>query len=87
MAAAAGAYSGPNSSQLRTYWHTSQALPVDFRAKPRPIAIVTLKKRTVSPATDLFIRATRQIARSLGTATQEDSPASAGWSSAMGRYR
>jgi len=44
-------------------------LPVDFPARPRPIAIVTLKNRTLSPAANRFIEAARQVTRSLATAT------------------
>jgi len=32
-----------------------RALPIELRSKPQPIAIVTLKNRTVSPAVQLFI--------------------------------
>src|SRR5215204_2709778 len=42
-------------------------LPVDFPAKPRPIAIVALKNRTLSPAANLFVVAARQVTRSLAT--------------------
>jgi len=48
-----------------------KALPVEFPARPRPITIVTLKKRTLSPAANLFIGAARQVSRSLATATSK----------------
>lgn len=37
-----------------------KVFPVDFPARPRPITIVTLKKRTLSPAANLFVEAARQ---------------------------
>jgi molybdate transport repressor ModE-like protein len=40
-----------------------KALRVDFPARPRPTAIVTLKNRTLSPAADLFIEAARAVAK------------------------
>jgi DNA-binding transcriptional LysR family regulator len=48
-----------------------RALPVDFPARPRPITIVKLKKRTLSPAANLFVGAARQVTRSLATATSK----------------
>jgi DNA-binding transcriptional LysR family regulator len=39
------------------------ALPIKLRAKPRPIAIITLKHRSISPATQLFIDCLRDTAR------------------------
>jgi DNA-binding transcriptional LysR family regulator len=48
-----------------------KALPVDFPVRPRPVAIVTLKKRTLSPAANLFVGAARQITQSLATATSK----------------
>jgi DNA-binding transcriptional LysR family regulator len=46
-------------------------LPVSFPARPRPIAIVTLKNRTLSPGANLFIEAARQVTRSLATANKK----------------
>lgn len=40
-----------------------RALPVALKAKPRPIAIVTLKDRTVSPAVQVFVDELRAAAR------------------------
>jgi DNA-binding transcriptional LysR family regulator len=40
-----------------------RALPVKLRAKPRPIAIITLKNRSVSPAEKLFIKQLRATTR------------------------
>ena len=40
-----------------------KALPVDLPARSRPIVLITLKKRTLSPATKLFIECARDIAR------------------------
>jgi DNA-binding transcriptional LysR family regulator len=39
------------------------ALPIKLRTKPRPIAIITLKNRTISPAVRLFIEQLRSVAR------------------------
>jgi DNA-binding transcriptional LysR family regulator len=39
------------------------ALPVEFPTRPRPIAIVTLKNRTLSPSANLFIEAARFLAK------------------------
>ena len=40
-------------------------LPVKLTVKPPPVGIVTLKKRTVSPVTRLFIECAREIAKPL----------------------
>jgi DNA-binding transcriptional LysR family regulator len=46
-----------------------KALPIDLRIKPRPIAIVTLKNRTIGPVIQLFIEHLRAVAKSMpGTA-------------------
>ncbi len=42
-----------------------KALPIDLRIKPRPIAIVTLKHRTVSPVVQLFIEQVRAVAKTM----------------------
>lgn len=42
-----------------------KALPIDLGIKPRPIAIVTLKKRTLSPVVQLFIEHLRAVANSM----------------------
>lgn len=42
-----------------------KALPIDLGVKPRSIATVTLKNRTVSPAVRLFVEQLRSVARSL----------------------
>jgi hypothetical protein len=36
-----------------------------LRIKPRPIAIVTLKNRTVSPVVQLFIEHVRAVAKTM----------------------
>jgi DNA-binding transcriptional LysR family regulator len=41
---------------------TVRALPVDLPSTPRPLAIVTLKNRSLSPATQVFIDAARKAA-------------------------
>jgi DNA-binding transcriptional LysR family regulator len=40
-----------------------RALPVELKAAPRPIAIVTLKDRTISPAVQLFVEELRAAAK------------------------
>jgi DNA-binding transcriptional LysR family regulator len=42
-----------------------KALPIDLRIKPRPIAIVTLKNRTVSPVVQLFVEHVRAVAKTM----------------------
>jgi DNA-binding transcriptional LysR family regulator len=42
---------------------TFKALPVKLPIPPRPVAIVTLKKRTLSPVAKLFIDCAREITR------------------------
>src|ERR1700723_2481486 len=40
-----------------------RALPIDLDVQPRPIAIVTLKNRTLNPAAELFISQMRVAAK------------------------
>ena len=42
-----------------------KALPIDLHIKPRPIAIVTLKNRTVSPVVQLFVEYVRAVAKTM----------------------
>ncbi len=42
-----------------------KALPIDLGVKPRSIAIVTLKNRTVSPVVQLFIEHLRTVAKTM----------------------
>jgi DNA-binding transcriptional LysR family regulator len=42
-------------------------LPVDLPTTRRPIGIVTLRGRTLSPVAELFVKAAREIAATLGT--------------------
>jgi len=42
-----------------------KALPVDLGVKPRPVAIVTLKNRTVSPVVQLFVEHVRAVAKTM----------------------
>ena len=44
-------------------------LPVDFPIQPWPVAIVTLKKRTLSPVVHLFIDCVREVAKPLANQT------------------
>ena len=42
-----------------------KALPVDLGVKPRSIAIVTLKNRTVSPVVQLFVEHLQAVAKTM----------------------
>ena len=46
-----------------------KALPVDLATRLRPTAIMTLKKRTLSPAAQLFIECAREVAKSMAAGT------------------
>jgi DNA-binding transcriptional LysR family regulator len=48
---------------LLSHFPSIKALPLDLGLKPRPIAIVTLKNRTLSPAAELFISEMRDAAK------------------------
>ena len=41
-------------------------LPIKLSARPSPVAIVTLRKRTLSPAVQVFIECAREVAKSAG---------------------
>ena len=45
-----------------------KVLPVDFPSRPRPMAIVRLRNRTLSPAANLFIEAARLVSMPLARA-------------------
>jgi DNA-binding transcriptional LysR family regulator len=42
-----------------------KAMPVDLGVKPRSVAIVTLKNRTVSPVVQLFVEHVRAVAKTM----------------------
>jgi DNA-binding transcriptional LysR family regulator len=42
-----------------------RTLPVDLPASIRPVAVMTLKKRLLSPAAELFVNCAREVAKSL----------------------
>jgi DNA-binding transcriptional LysR family regulator len=44
---------------------TVKVLPIDLGIQARPIAIFTLKDRTLSPAAELFIKFVRATAKSI----------------------
>jgi DNA-binding transcriptional LysR family regulator len=48
---------------LLSRYPSIKALPVDLGLQPRPIAVVTLKNRTLSPAAELFISQMRSAAK------------------------
>ncbi|MGE5640289.1 MAG: LysR family transcriptional regulator [Clostridia bacterium] len=43
-----------------------KALPVHLSHRPSPVAAVTLRNRTLTPAVDVFLQYTREVAKSLG---------------------
>jgi DNA-binding transcriptional LysR family regulator len=43
-----------------------KVLPVEMPVRPFPVAIVTLKNRTLSPVVERFIECAREVAKSLG---------------------
>jgi DNA-binding transcriptional LysR family regulator len=45
--------------------HTIKIVPVKLPVKPRPVGIVTLRGRTLSPAAQLFIQTIREVVRPL----------------------
>ena len=45
-----------------------KVLPVDLAIEPRPVAIVTLKDRTLGPVAKLFIDCAREITKRLANA-------------------
>jgi DNA-binding transcriptional LysR family regulator len=47
-----------------------KALPIDLRIRPMPIAIFTLKNRTLSPVVRLFIERAHGVAKSMSATTQ-----------------
>jgi DNA-binding transcriptional LysR family regulator len=54
------------SSVVRTFGkrYAFKALPIELPAHRSPIGIVTLRNRTLSPATQLFIKCAREVAKS-----------------------
>ena len=42
-----------------------KVLPVDLPARPWPVAIVTLKNRTLSPVVERFIECAHEVAKSI----------------------
>jgi DNA-binding transcriptional LysR family regulator len=47
-----------------------KVLPIELPAKPIPVAILTLKNRTISPLVQLFIDSAKEVARPLATICQ-----------------
>jgi DNA-binding transcriptional LysR family regulator len=56
--------------ELLNHYPSIKALPIDLRLQPRPVAIVRLKNRTLSPAAELFISELRIAARALMNRSQ-----------------
>jgi DNA-binding transcriptional LysR family regulator len=66
---AAGPYIGTlPSSSMRLYADrfSLAMLPVDLPIRPWPVALVTLKHRTLSPVVERFIECTREVTRPMG---------------------
>jgi DNA-binding transcriptional LysR family regulator len=51
--------------------YSLKALPIDLRIKPWPIAIVTLKNRTVGPAAQLFVEHLRAVAKTISRSRRQ----------------
>jgi DNA-binding transcriptional LysR family regulator len=51
--------------QLGTHLPPLKVLPVDFPNRPWPVGIMTLKDRTLSPVTNLFIESVREVVKPL----------------------
>ena len=47
-----------------------KALPVDLPVRPWPVAIVTLKNRTLSPVVERFIQCAAEVTRSMSDRLQ-----------------
>jgi hypothetical protein len=43
----------------------AKVLPIELPARPGPVGIITLKKRTLSPLAQLFIEHAREVAKPL----------------------
>ena len=50
--------------RLSAKQYSLKELPIKLSAKPSPVAIVTLKKRTLTPAVQVFIECAREIGKS-----------------------
>jgi DNA-binding transcriptional LysR family regulator len=64
---ATGPYIGTfPSSSMRLYAekYSLMVLPLDLPIRPWPVAIVTLKNRTLSPVVERFLECTREVAKS-----------------------
>ena len=48
------------------------ALPIDMPVRPWPVAVVTLKNRTLSPVVERFIECTREVTQSIAVRSQAD---------------
>jgi DNA-binding transcriptional LysR family regulator len=53
--------------RLNTNLHLLKALPLDLPVWHWPVAIVTLKNRTLSPVVERFIECARDVAKSFAT--------------------
>ena len=45
--------------------HSLKELPIELSVQPSPVAIVTLRNRTLSPAVQVFIQCAREVAKSM----------------------
>jgi DNA-binding transcriptional LysR family regulator len=44
-------------------WDSLKVLPVDFPTRPRPVVVLTLKGRTLSPMVERFIECAHEVAK------------------------
>ncbi len=60
--------------QLNADIYSLKRLPIDLEMQPWPVAIVTLKNRTLSPTARLFIDCARDVAKSIGVRPRAKRP-------------
>jgi DNA-binding transcriptional LysR family regulator len=52
--------------------HSLKMLPVDLPVRPWPVAILTLKNRTLSPVVERFIECAREVAKSMASPSRKN---------------
>ena len=60
--------------QLNAHRYGITVLPIDLSIQPWPVAIVTLKNRTLSPVVERFIASAREVAKSFASRLQARAP-------------
>jgi DNA-binding transcriptional LysR family regulator len=66
---------------------TVKCLPIDLPVQQRPVAIFTLKNRTLSPVAELFIKCVRAVAKPLGQERRQGTTTHGGLGIIHGRDR